>query len=651
MKKVRIFFTILFSFVALIASAHSTNEENYRKAESEFAKRHYTQARNLCKKIRDTGDSNYSTKCQALIARIDKMEKEEKILNDIPRKQNANYISVPSIICLPYGVTSQDVTVKASGSWDAYSNDAWISTKTSKRYLTITAVEQNTSTKKKKSKVTVVCGEQTKLITVEQDGAPELLEYKSKYLKVPYNGGQFIVDLNTNTNWQVDYADWYKAIPLNGDSTRMVITIDKNTKNEDRNGTIIVRSESGDSYDQMDVYQYANESNIFTAVDSIVQVGVQGDSLMIPVVSDNPSWTPSDCPSWCREVKMSKDTLQLIIVPNENFLSREGFANIKSNDRVSGIWIKQDARELSEFKESKILGGRNISLGISAGYEIPFVGSSSSGPYNGSVINYSLGNSTENVSYHSSMGFHVGAFADMRLYKNIYIKAGLDYRYVSYNHNFLGDVTRYYNQQMNTVYVGEFQNSFMEDYKFHFLEVPILASNRFVLKDKHNLQLNLGPVVSFAVSGKMKYSGNSDSESVYQHSIIYNKVGAVIGNASGEHMKYTGSMDLFSNNVNGTSTTSTGIIVDRETSFTTAANPFNRVNLGLRAGLTYEYSGIQFDLSYTFMVTNMANSKFWESDRYPIFNQTSDVLMSGYKHRISGLQLSIGYVFRYKNGK
>ena len=58
MKKVRILIILLFSFVALIASAQSTNEENYRKAESEFAKRHYTQARNLCKKIRDTGDSH-----------------------------------------------------------------------------------------------------------------------------------------------------------------------------------------------------------------------------------------------------------------------------------------------------------------------------------------------------------------------------------------------------------------------------------------------------------------------------------------------------------------------------------------------------------------------------------------------------------------
>lgn len=646
--------TFILSFFLGINILAQECKVNYEKAEECRRKGQYDKALNLYAKARDCGDASYGTKSAAMIQVVTKLKIEKETVKKFgsTKRQQDSYIIVPSMIYLPSGTEEQIVNVESSGNWGVRgkSNIINVSKKNTKT-LTIASISENTSTKPRKSSVTIECGEITRTIIVEQDGVPEVLEYQSKYMNIPYEGGKFVVDLNTNTKWSVDYSDWYKATPLNNDSTHMVIIVDKNTKNEDRNGTIVVRSESGTSYDEMEIHQYANESNIFTAVDSIIRVGVQGDTLMIPVISDNPTWTPSDCPSWCKEVKVSPDSLELIIVSNDNILPREGFANIKSNDRVSGIWIMQEARVFNEYKENRILGGRNISFGIAAGYEAPFVGSTSSSPYNGSVLNYSLGNSAENVNYNSAVGFHVGAFADMRLYKNIYLKTGLDYRYVSYSNSFSGDVTRYYNQLLNSVYVGEFQNHFKEDYTFHFLEIPILASYRFVLAGKNNLQLNFGPMVSFALNGKMKYSGNSDSESVYQHSIVYNKVGPVIGSAEDEHMRYFGNMNLFSNTVNGIATTSTGMSVDRETSFVTVASPFDRVNLGLRAGLTYEYAGVQFDLSYTYMVTNMANSKFWESDRYPIFNQTSDVLMSGYKHRISGLQLSVGYVFRYKNEK
>lgn len=646
----------LFAIALLLSAtshtfAQSDNQKDFAKAQSCYAEGQFGKARSICANILATGDIKYTARCQALLTSINRTEKEQKKLSELPRNRVPDYISVPSIVYLPYGTNSQNVSVKASGAWKADCKDAWIKTKTSKRNLIITATEQNTTTKKKQSAITVECGEITRLITVEQEGMPELLEYQSKYLKVPYTGGQFIVDIKTNTKWKVDYADWYKAIPLDNDSSRMAITIDKNTKNEDRHGSIVVRSESGESYDHLEVYQYANESRIFTAIDSIIQVGVQGDTLLIPIVSDNPSWTPSDCPSWCKESKVGNDTLQVIVVANENYLIREGFVNIKSNDRVSSVWVRQEAQAIPDIARKKVLGGRNISLGVTAGYEFPFVGTSASSPYCGSLLNYSLGNQTENADYDSQVGFHVGALVDMRLYKNMYLLTGLDYRYMKYCNSFSGDVTRYYNQLLNSVYVGTFQNSFSENYKFHMIEIPVLASYRLVLTDKQNLQLNLGPVISIAAGGALSFSGNSDSESVYQHSIIYNKVGPVIGNVSQEHMKYAGDMNLFSNSINCTVTKSTGMNVGQESSYTTAAAPYKRINLGIRAGLTYEYAGLQFALSYTHMVTNMANTKFWETDRYPVFGQTSDILMSGYKQHLNGLRFSLGYIFRYKNKK
>ena len=68
---------------------------------------------------------------------------------------------------------------------------------------------------------------------------------------------------------------------------------------------------------------------------------------------------------------------------------------------------------MPDFMSKTILGGRNISFGLSAGYVMPFVNSTSSGTYTGSVINYSLGNSNEDVNYSSQTGFTIGAVVDL----------------------------------------------------------------------------------------------------------------------------------------------------------------------------------------------------------------------------------------------
>ena len=493
------------------------------------------------------------------------------------------------------------------------------------------------------------CGEVTRTITVEQDGIPEILEFKSKYMNVPSEGGRCVIGLNTNTKWKAKDGDWYKVISDDNDSTRMVIIVDKNTKNEDRNGTIVVRSESEDSYDEMEIRQYANESRIFAPVDSIIQFRSIGDTIYVPIITDNPTWTESDRPSWCLSKKLNEDTLMIIVSPNDNYISREGFVNIKSNDRVAGIWIRQEASEMPDFMSKKILGGRNISFGLIAGYVMPFVNSTSSGTYTGSVINYSLGNSREDVNYSSQTGFRIGAVVDLRVYKNWYIKTGVDYTHLQYTNSFNADVDRSVNQGFNVVYQGVFQNTFKEKYKFDFISLPVLASYRFVFNKMNNLQVDLGPVLNIALSGKMSFEGNSNSDYLYPHSVIYGETGPVIGNRSSEYMRYTGEMNLFDTKVTNTTTTSIGGMHRDFLSETAAvAAPYNRVSLGLRLGVTYEYAGIQVGLAYTQMLTNMANSSFWNSERMRIFGDPGNVLMAGYQHRINMLELKVGYIFRYK---
>ena len=280
---------------------------------------------------------------------------------------------------------------------------------------------------------------------------------------------------------------------------------------------------------------------------------------------------------------------------------------------------------------------------------MPFVNSTSSGTYTGSVINYSLGNSNEDVNYSSQTGFTIGAVLDLRVYKNWYIKTGVDYTHLQYTNSFNADVDRSVAQGFNVVYQGTFQNTFKEKYKFDFISIPVLASYRFVFDKRNNLQVDLGPVLNFAVSGKMKFEGNSNSDNVFPHSVIYGETGPIIGNRSSEYMRYTGEMNLFDTKVTNTTTSSVGgMSKDYLNEYTAVAAPYNRVSLGLRVGATYEYAGIQVGVAYTHMVTNIANDSFWNSGRLPIFGQTSDVLMAGYKHRINTLELKVGYIFRYK---
>ena len=643
---------MLISLAMLFAVPLNAQEcqDNFNKGEVCRKKGQYQKAIGFYEKSRDCGDARYRTKSAAMISDVNRLIREREAVRNTPSSRRSEYIIVPSLIYLPNGTDEQTVTVESSGDWGVKGRSDIINvTKKNSKTLTVSSVAANTSTKSRKTSVTVECGEVTRTITVEQDGVPEVLEYKSKYMNVPYKGGRFVVELNTNTKWKVDYADWYKVAQDENDSTRMVIIVDNNTKNEDRNGTIIVRSEEGSAYDEMEIHQYANESRIFSPVDSIIHFTAKGDTIYVPIISDNPKWTESDRPSWCTLNKMNDSILMLTVVPNDNYLSREGFVNIKSNDRVSSIWIRQDASEMPDFMSKNILGGRNISFGLSAGYVMPFVNSTSSGTYTGSIINYSLGNSNEDVNYSSQSGFSIGAVLDLRVYKNWYVKTGVDYTHLQYTNSFKADVDRSVAQGFNVVYQGTFQNAFKEKYKFDFISIPVLASYRFVIDKRNNLQVDLGPVLNFAVKGKMSFEGNSNSDNVLPHSVIYGETGPIIGNRSSEYMRYTGEMNLFDTEVTNTTTSSVGgMSKDFLNEYTAVAAPYNRVSLGFRVGATYEYAGIQVGVAHTHMLTNMANNSFWNSGRLPIFGQTSDVLMAGHKQRINTLELKVGYIFRYK---
>ena len=311
------------------------------------------------------------------------------------------------------------------------------------------------------------------------------------------------------------------------------------------------------------------------------------------------------------------------------------------------LTIKLTSRDDSLFYD-RVMGGRDISFGVNVGYLFPSVSSSSSGMFTGSPINYSLGDERENVSYSSQTGFTIGGVVDIRLYKNFYLKTGLNYIMYKYSNKFnqtIPDAVVFANE--DEVWKGDVENNYSEDYTLQFIEIPIMASYRYVLTKKSSLHLNVGPYVSYGLSAKMKTSGTSESSGK-----IYTRYGTYVmqssyNNYSNMSTHMNADFDLYSKTHEFTAVREGGIGQGYSERYSTYASPYKKFNLGLKAGITYELRGFQLSLGYNLQLTNMAQSKFWEGQRIPVINgQVAGNNMSGYKHRIHSFEIKLGYIFR-----
>ena len=300
---------------------------------------------------------------------------------------------------------------------------------------------------------------------------------------------------------------------------------------------------------------------------------------------------------------------------------------------------------------NRILGGRRLSFGVSGGYVVPMVSASSGGSFTGSVMNYSLGNSDENVNFTSQSGFTFGVFADYRLYKNFYVTLGLNYMQISFKNSFNRSFQNVVIESIgNTATVGEMNNNYEEKYTLNTFEVPILASYRFVLSRAGSLHLNLGPYFSWGLSAKMKIAGSSEyggetypikPNLVIDYSQSYGRAGG------STHV--SGNLNLYESThgyiITSEGSSSYGHSVNTEYKF--SESPLKRFNMGLKMGVTYELRAFQLSANYSLQLSNAANSGFWEGNRVPLFNQYGENHMTGYKQRMHYLEIKLGYVFRY----
>lgn len=310
---------------------------------------------------------------------------------------------------------------------------------------------------------------------------------------------------------------------------------------------------------------------------------------------------------------------------------------------------------LTSFADSlffnRVLGGRRLSFGVSGGYVMPMVSATSGGSFTGSVMNYSLGNSGEDVDFTSQSGFTFGVFADYRVYKNFYVTLGVNFTQISFKNTFNRPFSNVILESSGiAAAVGDMNNNYEEKYTLNTIEVPILASYRFVLSRASSLHLNLGPYFSWGLSAKAKISGSSE----YNGQLYRIKPNMDIdysqshGSVSGAN-HVSGELDLYK------STHGYGITYENSASvnetynaeYRSSASPLKRFNMGLKMGVTYELRAFQLSVLYSLQLTNAAKSDFWEGNRVPLFNQYGENHMSGYKQRMHALEIKLGYVFRY----
>lgn len=313
----------------------------------------------------------------------------------------------------------------------------------------------------------------------------------------------------------------------------------------------------------------------------------------------------------------------------------------------------QYTTKLTSFSDSlfynRILGGRNISFGVNIGYIMPFVNSSAGGGFVGSPINYSLADSRENVSYSSQSGFTIGAMADIRLYKNLYLLTGINYTLIKYTNKFnesINNVVVYSDEDW--IWIGDVATSYNEKYTLNLIEVPVLASYRFVLSKTASVHLNFGPYFTYGLSAKMKFTGSSEAWGDVYGRWGLEKLPQPEEPFDDVNYHINADFDLYSKEFQFTNVREGGATLSLPEIYDSNSSPYKKFNYGLKAGVVYELRGFQLGLYYSLQLSNMGQKGFWEGPRIPIFNgQTGANTMSGYKHRINSLEIKLGYVLRY----
>ncbi len=637
MRKKILLFTVLVAVLAVSNVKGQTCKEMFVKANSYYNAGKYDDAKIYYQRVINCGDQFFIKDSKTKLTLINELTYKAK--KSIPfglSKQD---------VIIPYQGGDAVVTVNGGDSWEISINSDWCTIRKSGNQIIISSKE-NTDLDDRITQVQVTSGTQNKTIVVTNEGAPEMLRSSVENVMFPSEGETNIIDIFANTNWEVkDVPEWITA---NKEGGKVSLTAIANDENIVRRANVRIESPSN-AVIIINIFQGAGEEKLSFNKNEI-KFGQNGGDEYIKVYTDADDWKFGDFPHWCQLTRIGDDSIRIHCAPNEPINTiREASVNVTTGLQTLGIDVSQEAKPMVALIPDLGIGGRAISLGVTAGYLLPVISASSGGTFTGSPVNYALGNNNEEVSYSSLGGFSIGAHADYRLYKNFYLITGINFLHYEYKNDFQSDVTRVAPRTGTRALVGETQNKYVEEYTMNTLEIPVLASFRLPVTRTSHIQFNLGPVINYGISAKMKLSGNTDSETMRSYKIENHQVTneRYDGFLYSFHYTGNGELDLYGKEVVYYETYTVGNNANVQKNNFFEATPYKRLQFGARLGVTYEYNGISLGIEYGLMLSNLANKKFWESDRWKVFEQAANTIMSGYKQRNNYLSIKLGYTFRY----
>lgn len=638
MKKL-ILLLLVGTFICPVSLFAQDCKTRYRHANELRSSEKYDDAIREYQRVLECGDESYVKDCNYWIQWIkDNRPSKTKTKSD-GFKLSLNRVTIPS------QGGEYSVKVQGPGKWTFTLNSDWCTAKRDGNSLVISCANENESLEDRIATIEVESGAQKKTIIVTNEGAHETLRSSANSLNFPASGESDEVEVVANTDWDIlEVPVWINA---KKGETSIKFVVEANKQNSDRQADVRLVTPSNLTT-IIKIYQGSaalNEKLSFSKNE--LSFDPNGGDEIVKVYTDAPDWKFDTYPSWIQLTRIGKDSLRIHCAPNDPIGEiREGSVNITTGNQSLGVNISQAAKPIVALLPSFGIGGRALSFGVTAGYISPVISTSSGGTYTGSVVNYA---NSEDASYSVSGGFNIGAFADIRLYKNFYLKAGLEFSHYSYKNEFAESVNRRILRTSQYYLGGPTQNSYNEEYTINQLEIPVLASYRIKTSRISHVQLNVGPVLYYGLSAKMKLSGNTDTDKLraYKYTNLNFTNQFYDNHEYSTHYAVNGDFDLYGKHFDYTETYTMGNNDVFLKSFDFEGSPLKRLNFGIRIGAAFEYSGVSLGVEYNLMLSNLADSKFWDSDRLTVFDQTPGTVMSGYKQRNSYLGVKLAYTFRY----
>lgn len=634
---------VLFALLGSMQMSAQSCKTLYREGNELVKQGKLERAKAKFRQVINCGDALYVPDSEEKIAWINRVLRKPDTVKPFSLSDNQ--------VVIPYQGGQDVVTIDGNGTWTASVKDntaTWCKIKKEKGKIYIVS-EANEENVERTCEVVVRMGGKLKTVLVKNEKAPEMLVPSVENLTFPYKGETNTVEIHSNTDWDIkEVPGWVVSVKEDG---RIKLTALANDQNVERSAEIKVESSTKKVI--INLHQGAGLDHLAFSKNDL-RFGPEGGDEYVNIMTDAQDWRFGDFPHWCQVTKVADNLLKIHCTPNDPInLNREASVNVTTGKQTLGINVTQDPKPFVAVVPNIGIGGRAISFGVSAAYIFPHINNSSGGNFTGSMVNYSLGNNHENASYKTSGGFNVALFADIRLYKNFYLKPGLEFTHYEYKNYFNNDVELFVPAESNKYYYkGIVQNKYTESYSFNVLEIPIIASYRIPLSRISHLQINVGPTISYGLSAKMNISGNTDVNNLQPYKIVNNqRTNIPYDNAPPISFAISGkgSIDLYQKQMNYSETYTHSVMVDGTIPKNCELEdaPFKRLGLGARFGVSYEYAGVSIGIEYNMLFTNMANSKFWNGDRWQIFDRGADVNMSGYKQRNNSLMLKVGYTFRY----